>query len=207
MMPSDMTIVDDIISRIGAEQNKMLAILQAIQSRFGYLPKDVLEAVCQKTSISPSDLWGVATFYDQFRLEPVGKHLIRVCIGTACHVKGSEQVYDAFLRQLKIEPGKDTDKDFLFTVEKIACLGCCTLAPVVQVDNKVYGPVHPEFVREILDAAQQEQSEQADGGKPKAGSITGVPITELRVGVGSCCVAGGSMAVKNQLERASPRWA
>jgi NADH:ubiquinone oxidoreductase subunit F (NADH-binding)/NADH:ubiquinone oxidoreductase subunit E/Pyruvate/2-oxoacid:ferredoxin oxidoreductase delta subunit len=204
MPPFDPTIIEAMLSRIGTDQDKMLAILQAIQSHFGYLPKDALEVVCKKTAITPADLWGVATFYDQFRLEPAGKHSIRVCIGTACHVKGSERVYDAFIRQLKIEPGKDTDKDFLFTVEKIACLGCCTLAPVVQVDNKVYGPVHPESVRDILDAARQGQQEESVVGK-RGNTVSEGPITELRIGVGSCCIAGGSMAVKNQLEKTAAR--
>jgi NADH:ubiquinone oxidoreductase subunit F (NADH-binding)/NADH:ubiquinone oxidoreductase subunit E/Pyruvate/2-oxoacid:ferredoxin oxidoreductase delta subunit len=204
MPPIDPNIIDELLSSVGTGQNKTLAILQAIQLRFGYLPTEALEAVCQKTSIAAADLWGVATFYDQFRLEPVGKHIIRVCVGTACHVKGSERVYDAFIRQLQIDPGKDTDEDFLYTVEKIACLGCCTLAPVVQVDNKVYGPVHPESVRDILDAAQQEHTEETVGGK-RGIAAAGVPITELRIGVGSCCVAGGSMDVKNQLEKTVAR--
>jgi NADH:ubiquinone oxidoreductase subunit F (NADH-binding)/NADH:ubiquinone oxidoreductase subunit E/NAD-dependent dihydropyrimidine dehydrogenase PreA subunit len=199
MQPIDVTVIDAILSRTGTGPEKALVILQAIERHYAYLPKEALERVCEKTQIRPADLWGVATFYDQFRLEPAGKYRVRVCVGTACHVKGSERVYDAFRRALEIEPGKDTDNQNLFTVEKIACLGCCTLAPVVQINQKVYGPVQPEMVADILDAAQR----QSDGDfiASKTGLLSQDVTAELRVGIGSCCVAGGSMDVRRELDR------
>jgi NADH-quinone oxidoreductase subunit F len=199
MQPIDLTVIDEILSRTGTGSDKALVILQAIERHYAYLPKEALERVCEKSQISPADLWGVATFYDQFRLEPAGKYRVRVCVGTACHVKGSERVFDAFRRTLEIEPGKDTDNQNLFTVEKIACLGCCTLAPVVQINQKVYGPVRPEMVPEILEAAQQ----QSDGDfiASKTGLLSQDITAELRVGIGSCCVAGGSMDVRRELDK------
>ncbi len=199
MPPIDTTEIDQIIERIGSTPDKALPILQAIQQQFGYLPAEALDDVCQKTHIKPAALWGVATFYDQFRMTPSGQHTIRVCVGTACHVKGSEQVYEAFRRHLGIAPDSDTDAQRLYTVEKIACLGCCTLAPVVQIDQKVFGPVQPQSVGEVLKAADEDNANQGDSDKPNA--LRGIPIAELRIGVGSCCVAGGSMQVKNQLDK------
>ena len=204
MQPIDLNIIDEILDRVGTGSEKTLAILQAIEQQYAYLPKEALERVCEKTKIRPADLWGVATFYDQFRLEPTGKYRIRVCVGTACHVKGSERVYDAFRRVLQIEPNKDTDNQNLFTVEKIACLGCCTLAPVVQINQKVYGPVRPEMAAEILVAAQQQS--ESDSAAGKIAGLSAQDITaELRVGVGSCCVAGGSMEVRKELDRTVAR--
>jgi NADH:ubiquinone oxidoreductase subunit F (NADH-binding)/NADH:ubiquinone oxidoreductase subunit E len=200
MQPVDLTIIDELLSRVGTGREKILAILQAVQQAYGYLPKEALERVCEKTSIRPADLWGVATFYDQFRLEPTGKHRIRVCVGTACHVKGSERVYEAFRRVLEIESGKDTDAQRLFTVEKIACLGCCTLAPVVQIDQRVYGPVRPESVSEILEAAQQETKRDISI-LPGGSDLSAEQTAELRVGLGSCCMAGGSLNVRKELDR------
>jgi NADH:ubiquinone oxidoreductase subunit F (NADH-binding)/NADH:ubiquinone oxidoreductase subunit E/NAD-dependent dihydropyrimidine dehydrogenase PreA subunit len=199
MQPIDVTVIDDILSRTGTGPEKALVILQAIERHYAYLPKEALERVCEKTQIRPADLWGVATFYDQFRLQPTGKYRVRVCVGTACHVKGSERVYDAFRRVLEIEPGKDTDNQNLFTVEKIACLGCCTLAPVVQINQKVYGPVRPEMAAEILEAAQRQSD--GDSIASKTGLLSQDITAELRVGVGSCCVAGGSMDVRKELDK------
>jgi NADH-quinone oxidoreductase subunit F len=204
MQPLDLTVIDEILSRTGTGPEKTLVILQAIERHYSYLPKEALERVCEKTQIRPADLWGVATFYDQFRLEPTGKYRVRVCVGTACHVKGSERVYDAFRRALELEPGKDTDKQNLFTVEKIACLGCCTLAPVVQINQKVYGPVRPEMVAEILAAAQRQPDDDSVTGKT-AGFSSQEITAELRVGVGSCCVAGGSMEVRRELDKTVAR--
>jgi NADH:ubiquinone oxidoreductase subunit F (NADH-binding)/NADH:ubiquinone oxidoreductase subunit E/NAD-dependent dihydropyrimidine dehydrogenase PreA subunit len=203
MQPIDVTVIDEILSRTGTGPEKALVILQAIERHYSYLPMEALERVCEKTQIRPADLWGVATFYDQFRLQPTGKYRVRVCVGTACHVKGSERVYDAFRRVLELEPGKDTDKNNLFTIEKIACLGCCTLAPVVQINQKVYGPVRPEMVAEILEAAQRQSGSDSVAGK--TGLLPQDITAELRVGIGSCCVAGGSMEVRRELDKTVAR--
>ncbi len=201
MPQCDLQPIEAILTCTGTGQEKTLAILQAIQQQYGYLPTEAIEEVCRRTGLRHADIWGVATFYDQFRLTPAGKHTVRVCVGTACHVKGAERVYEAFRRQLKIDPDKDTDRDFLFTVEKIACLGCCTLAPVVQVDKKVYGPVRPEAVHEILEATLRGgDAESSPSGNGQSKTVTEAPV-ELRIGVGSCCVAGGSMDVRRELDQ------
>ena len=124
--------VDEIIAEYGSANDAAIPILQAIQGKFNYLPEVALKHLAETTGISPAAIYGISTFYSQFRHQPIGKHLIKVCVGTACHVKGAVQVYDAFKRELKIGESEDTDTDRLFTIEKVACLGCCTIAPVVR---------------------------------------------------------------------------
>jgi NADH-quinone oxidoreductase subunit F len=114
----DLTFVEQSVRRIGTGQDKVLEILQALQNRFGYLPKEALERVCELTDITPASIVGVSTFYNQFRHCPAGRHIIHICVGTACHVKGAERVYDAFRRYLAIPEGEDTDSKMLFTIER-----------------------------------------------------------------------------------------
>jgi NADH-quinone oxidoreductase subunit F len=197
----DLKFVDQTVGRAGTGAENVLEILQAIQGHYGYLPKEALQRVCDLTSITPAAITGVSTFYDQFRHEPAGKHIIHVCIGTACHVKGAEQVYDAFRQYLGIAQGSDTDSQRLFTVERIACLGCCTLAPAVQIDDITYGHLTRETVPKVLnDFLKTEQSRrgrpQSRRRKPKAG------VGEIRIGLGSCCVARGSGRLRAALEQA-----
>ncbi|MBN1465278.1 NAD(P)H-dependent oxidoreductase subunit E [candidate division KSB1 bacterium] len=143
---------------------------------------------------------GVSTFYTQFRHKPVGEHIIQVCTGTACHVKGSEKVVDAFRRDLHIGEKDDTDPDGQFTVQKVACLGCCTLAPVVQIDKVTYGHVTPESVknviRDYLSRAPAEPTQRV------VHTQSVEEIGEIRIGLGSCCVASGSSYVQQALEQA-----
>jgi NADH-quinone oxidoreductase subunit F len=107
----DLTFVDEVVDRVGTAREKVLEILQAVQGHYGYLPKHALERVCGLTDITPASITGVSTFYNQFRHRPVGRHIIHVCVGTACHVKGGEQIYDAFRRHLGIAGAEDTDSD------------------------------------------------------------------------------------------------
>ena len=193
-------VVDKILGIRGREENAVIPILQDIQDEFNYLPGEALEYVANQTNISLSKIYGISTFYSQFRHKPVGKHIIKVCVGTACHVKGAMRVYDSFKRELKIEEYEDTDDSGTFTVDKVACLGCCTIAPVVQIDNTTFGHVEPAKTREILDEflsnADNETYYKPDhngGHKPDG---------EIRIGLGSCCVASGSSDVKNELEKA-----
>ncbi len=163
----DLTFVEETVKRVGAGKEKVLEILQAIQGHYGYLPNEALRRVCELTEITPASIAGVSTFYDQFRHRPAGKHIIHVCVGTACHVKGAESVYEAFRSQLGIPDGEDTDAQKLFTVERIACLGCCTLAPAVQIDDVTYGHLTRETVPKVLsDFLKHEQSRAASPGKP-----------------------------------------
>ncbi|MHC4867583.1 MAG: NADH-quinone oxidoreductase subunit NuoE family protein, partial [Planctomycetota bacterium] len=115
MSDVDLKFVDESVGKIGTGAEKVLAILQALQGHYGYLPKQALQRVCQTTEITPASIAGVSSFYNQFRHRPVGRHIIHVCVGTACHVKGAERIYDAFLRHLGIGEGEDTDAEKLFT--------------------------------------------------------------------------------------------
>jgi NADH:ubiquinone oxidoreductase subunit F (NADH-binding)/NADH:ubiquinone oxidoreductase subunit E/NAD-dependent dihydropyrimidine dehydrogenase PreA subunit len=188
----DLTYVDKCVAGIGTERGKVLEILQALQARYGYLPRPALERVCELTEITPGQITGFSSFYDQFRFRPAGRHIIRVCVGTACHVKGAESVYEAFRRHLKISGDEDTDADRLFTIERVACLGCCTLAPAVQIGQVTYGHLTADTVGSVVrDYLEYERSRKAkgDGEKLKEGlSRHG----EIRLGLGSCCVARGS---------------
>ncbi len=143
-------IIDRIIAEKGREKRALIPILQAIQKEFNYLPEEALRYVCDITDIIPADIIGVASFYSQFRLQPFGRHTVKVCVGTACHVKGSDQVYDAFRRKFKLGDGENTDLQRIYTLEKVSCLGCCTLAPVVQIDQVTYGHVTTSQVDEVI---------------------------------------------------------
>jgi NADH-quinone oxidoreductase subunit F len=186
----DLEFVDETVGRLGRRTEAVIPILQAIQSHFRYLPREAMERVCQLTEITPATITGVSTFYTQFRHRPVGKHVISVCHGTACHVKGSELVQDALERHLGIARGKDTGPDGLFTVEKVACLGCCTLAPVIQIDKVTYGNLNSHRVGEVIEAflAHDREGRTSD----LAAAVHEGPVGEIRVGLGSCCVALGS---------------
>ena len=146
MRRPDLTNIDDIIASEGKTADRILPILQAMQKVYGYLPREALERVCEKTDITPAAIIGFSSFYDQFRFTPAGEHIIRVCLGTACHVKGAQRVYDAFRRHLRIPEHGDTDPEGRFTVEPVACLGCCTLAPVVQIGEVIYGHLTADSV-------------------------------------------------------------
>ena len=139
-----------ILESIGqVTQGDLIPILQQVQKQYGYLPKDVLLEISKETGISASSIYGVATFYEQFYLEPRGRHTIKCCRGTACHVKHGPEISDSISRELNIEPGQTTE-DMLFTFETVACLGTCFLAPVMMVDNDYYGNLKPNQIEDIL---------------------------------------------------------
>lgn len=191
--------VDAIVAEIGHETGKVIPILQAIQKKYHYLPQAALRRVCEISDITPAAISGVSTFYSQFRHRPVGKHFIKVCVGTACYVKGAQLVHDNIRSELKIKPGEDTDRDRLFTVETVACLGCCTLAPVVQIDDITYGHVKSDGVDRCLNDFLLRESRN---GRPKKFSARAKKQKvngEIRIGLGSCCVASGSEAVRQAL--------
>ncbi len=200
----DLAFVKETVKRVGSGKEKVLELLQAIQGHYGYLPNEALRRVCELTEITPASIAGVSTFYDQFRHRPAGKHIIHVCIGTACHVKGAESVYDAFRTHLGIPEGEDTDAQKLFTVERIACLGCCTLAPAVQIDDVTYGHLTRETVPQVLsDFLKHEQARAASPTKShglRKGKAD--PRGEVRIGLGSCCVARGSGKLHGALQEA-----
>ena len=198
----DLTFVDEVVDRVGAGKEKVLEILQAVQARCGYLPGQALERVCGLTDITPALITGVSTFYNQFRHRPAGQHTIRVCIGTACHVKGGGQVYDAFKQHLGISHEEDTDPQKMFTVEKVACLGCCMLAPAIQIDDITYGHLTSDKVPGVLrDFLEQQKAGALQADKqefPKEPKNMG----EIRICLDSSCVATCSAKVYEALRKA-----
>jgi NADH-quinone oxidoreductase subunit F len=200
----DLTFVEQAVARIGTEKEKVLEILQALQGHFGYLPREALERVCELTDITPASIVGVSTFYNQFRHKKAGRHIIHICVGTACHVKGAERIYDAFRRYLAIPEGEDTDPEKLFTIEKIACLGCCTLAPAVQIGQVTYGHLRPDkvstVINDFLNYEKTRVSKQKKIHKPQTEEVD--HHGEIRIGLGSCCVARGSGKLRQALEQA-----
>jgi len=188
----DLKFVDEAVERIGRGPESLIAILQAIQEHYRYLPPEALELVCETTEITPAQITGVSTFYSQFRHSPVGKHMIGVCHGTACHVKGAQGIHDALDRHLGLDDEHDTDADGLFTVQKVACLGCCTLAPAVQIDGVTYGHLTGETVPKMLRDFLESGARQPGGLKPGRAHDVAGDMAEVRIGLGSCCIAGGS---------------
>ncbi|KKL08169.1 hypothetical protein LCGC14_2578540, partial [marine sediment metagenome] len=200
----DLTFVDSTVEQIGSGKAEVLEILQAIQDHYGFLPQLALERVCQLSEITPSEITGVSSFYDRFRDRPAGRHIIRICVGTACHIKGADNIYDAFGRHLGIGPDEDTDTEGLFTLEKVACLGCCTLAPAVQIDRVTYGHLAPDKIEQVLEDFLTWQQTQAKSAHPAAKrSIEDEDFEgEIRLGLGSCCVARGSGRIYQALQEA-----
>jgi NADH-quinone oxidoreductase E subunit len=130
--------VDAIISNYESDKSSLIAILQDVQAEYGYLPKEVLKHVAARLDIPLIQVFGVATFFKAFRLKPKGRYLVRVCLGTACHVRGAPSVLEETERKLNVKAGETTD-DGLFTLETVNCLGCCALGPVVVVDDETVG--------------------------------------------------------------------
>lgn len=193
--------VDAIIERIGSTRQMTIPLLQALQEEFSYLPSDALNRVYEKTEINRAHLLSVATFYAQFKMVPYGKHIIKVCIGTACHVKGANLVYEAFKRELQLDEDSITTPDGKYSIEKIACLGCCALAPVVQIDDKIYSYVQPGKVREVL-----QQHDEYIKTKPKNDEQHNARgeeyVGEVRLGMENCCQVSGNAEVYKALLKA-----
>lgn len=131
--------LDKIISEYLENEGNIVSILQDIQEEFNYIPEEAVDYVAEKTSVPVSNFYGVATFYAQFHLKPRGKNIFTLCCGTACHVKGSEKLIERVQTELKLTPENNTTEDGLITLEKVACVGACSIAPVAIVNNKVNG--------------------------------------------------------------------
>ena len=192
-MPIDLTIADEAVARVGRKPEALIPILQELQERYGYLPEEALRRVCETTEITPAAITGVASFYDMFRMQPTGKHVVRVCRGTACHVAGAGRVEDSLRRHLQIPNGADTDRAGQFTIEQVACLGTCTLAPVVRIGESTMGYTTsekvPELMRDFL--ANLATATAVKSTEGKCGNGHG-GAAEIHVGLGSCCMAKGS---------------
>ena len=152
----DLGFVDTVIDSQGKTRESAIPILQNLQSHFRYLPEEALRRVCEKTEIEPAQIVGVASFYSQFRRDPVGRYLVRVCHGTACHVAGVGHIMDEMRRRLEIPPDADTDRRRRFTLESVNCLGCCSLAPVMMVEEHVAGRLTPTSAWQELEATEAE---------------------------------------------------
>jgi NADH-quinone oxidoreductase subunit F len=190
--------IESIVGQTGNRKSDLIAVLQQVQEKYKYLPKEALEMLPEYIESTPADISGVVSFYAQFRTEPVGKNMIKVCDGTACHVKGSELVYKAFRRHFDLPEGSHTDAENKYTIEKVGCVGCCTLAPVVQINNTTYGHITPDQVERVI----QDFETQKDKSKTLFKDSSGKEIEgEIRIGLGSCCVAGGSMDIKDEIEQ------
>ena len=155
----DFAKVDEIINKYDAKKSNLIAILQNIQEVFRYLPEEVMIYIGTKIEgLSPATVYGVATFYAQFSLEPKGKYEIKVCDGTACHVRGSMPVLNAVKARLNVKEGQLTTDDGLFSLETVSCLGACGLAPVVVINEKVYPQMTSDAMKIVLDTIFQEEA-------------------------------------------------
>ncbi|MDR3239830.1 MAG: NADH-quinone oxidoreductase subunit NuoE [Clostridiales bacterium] len=136
------------------EQGSLITILQKAQALYGYLPLSLLEHIARATGVKPAKVYGVASFYAQFRLTPIGKYLILLCEGTACHVNGAKAIEGALMEELGV-PAGGTTTDGLFTLNSVACLGCCSLSPVMMINGETYGGLTPEKARKIIRALRE----------------------------------------------------
>ena len=158
---------EQVLKGFRRERRHLIPILQKVQERLGYLPREAMTEIAGYLDVPDVDVYGVVTFYNQFRLNPPGKHSIRVCLGTACHMKGGYITLDAWKRRLDIGPG-ETTPDREFDLDTVACVGCCTMAPVTVVDARPEGKVEPTRVDGILLAFEMERQKE-DKDKPENG--------------------------------------
>lgn len=154
--------VCEIIDEHNQDSKKLIPIMQEVQDIYGFLPEEVLTFIATSLSLPPARVFGVATFYAHFTLTPKGRYVFRLCDGTACHVKGSEDILDALRAKLGLTEGSDTTSDLMFTVETVSCLGACGLAPVMTVNGKVYGQVTPDKAVEIVNDLTRETDGDID---------------------------------------------
>jgi len=159
---AQMNDLQDTINKYHGVEGSLISVLQNVQRIYGYLPRPALEQVAERLGIKKAKIYGVATFYAQFRFTPVGKHLILLCQGTACHVNGADKIETALCDELRVEMGETTD-DRLFTLNEAACLGCCSLAPVMMIDGQAYGPLTPDKARQVIrDIYKRERQSQPE---------------------------------------------
>lgn len=161
-MTVELERVDEIIEHHGAERRHMLAVLQDIQREFSYLPRPALECTAERMGASLGEVYQLATFFKAFRLEPRGEHMLKVCLGTACHVIGGQRLLEHLERRLGIQAGYTTP-DGKFSLEGVRCLGACALAPVMVVDDRMYGKVTSAKASRIIASLKEEKAAYAEG--------------------------------------------
>ena len=153
--------VCEIMEKYNYDKNKLIAILQAVQEEYRYLPEEVMTYISISLDIPPAKIYGVATFYSHFALKPKGKYIIKVCDGTACHVKHSVPIIEAIEKKLGLNTGKNTTDDMLFTLETVSCLGACGIAPVVVVNEQVFPEMNPErMIKELDEITKKELADE-----------------------------------------------
>jgi len=202
----ELSDIDRIVAEHGTTPDAVLPILHAIQDRYHYLPRQALQHVCAVTRITPAAIESISTFYARFRHKPAGEYIVSVCHGTACHVKGADLVQDAVDRALGLEPGHDTDARGRFTTERVGCLGCCTLAPVLRIDDITFGHQTPDEIgRTIANFAARGRQSNGQQTRRRRKSAVVVPELEFRIGCNSCCLANGAGDVKTAMKQAVGR--
>ncbi|HRX31334.1 MAG: NADH-quinone oxidoreductase subunit NuoE [Bacteroidales bacterium] len=154
----DLKLIEPLIEKYKGKKGNLIPLLQGVQSIYGYIPRSAFELLSAKTGLKLSDMYGVATFYAQFRLSPVGKHIVKVCHGTACHVQGADAISTAIKDALGVSDG-ETTPDKLFTLETVACLGCCSLAPVMMIDEESYGKLTGSSAVKIIKEIKIKEKE------------------------------------------------
>ncbi len=157
---SDLSLLEPVLQTYADTKGSLITILQQAQEIYGYLPTDVMYHIASRTGSTPAKVLGVATFYTQFRFTPVGKYLILLCDGTACHVNGSARIAEAISEHLSIQSG-ETSADGLFSLNIVACLGCCSLSPVMMINEDTYGSLTPAKAVEILKEIQAKEAAKA----------------------------------------------
>ncbi len=150
-MQKDPSKLDAVIESYRGKKGAMIPLLQDVQNLEGYLSRNTMQYVAEALNIPPAEIFGVATFYSMFRLKPMGRHIIRVCKGTACHVSGANAIATSLKENLKLSEGEETTGDLNFTLLEVACLGCCSLAPVIMIDDQTFGKLTPEAIPGILE--------------------------------------------------------
>jgi NADH:ubiquinone oxidoreductase subunit E len=152
--------LEGIYDRYREQEGNLISILQDIESEFGYLREDAIDWFSERLDVPPARFYGVATFYAQFHLKPRGKNIITACSGTACHVKGSECLINSLLKELAIPSGEETSEDHKFTVEKVNCVGACSIAPVIIVNKAVHGKMSPDKLMKEIKSLKASETGQ-----------------------------------------------
>ena len=156
----DLNLIDPLIEKYKSKKGSMIPLLQGTQEIFGFVPREAFIKLSDETGLKLSDMYGVATFYAQFRLKPAGKNIVKVCHGTACHVQNASDITDALMEELDVEDG-ETTKDGLFTLESVACLGCCSLAPVLMIGDDTFGKLTKKSATKVIkDMKKKEKAKQ-----------------------------------------------
>lgn len=153
----DFDVIDEVAHKHNVEPGAVIPVLQEIQGTYGYVPPAAIQRIADNMNVPASEIYGIVTFYAQFRLEPLGKYLIKVCHGTACHLCGADMVAEVLAQAIGTKEG-ETSEDGLFTVERVACIGCCSLAPCMMINGEAYGRLTPEAVGKIINEIRKQEA-------------------------------------------------